>query len=99
MGDCLKINETLIDFEFGGNNFRLEDIRKIQDLLRRNKAKYDEDRLREWRERKQMSAEDTQLQKLYLEQDTRQEQVRMEEEAKDSRSREIDRIWKAMEQE
>ena len=24
--DCLKINETLIDFEFGGNNFRLEDV-------------------------------------------------------------------------
>ena len=74
-------------------------IRKIQDLLRRNKAKYDEERLREWRERKQMGLEDTQLQKLYLEQDTRREQARMEEEAKDQRSREIDRIWKAMQAE
>ena len=31
--DCLKLNETLIDFEFAGNNFRIEDIRKIQQCL------------------------------------------------------------------
>ena len=24
--DCLRVNETLIDFEFGFNNFRLEDV-------------------------------------------------------------------------
>jgi len=27
--DMLRVNETLIDFEFGFNNFRLEDIQKI----------------------------------------------------------------------
>ena len=39
--DCLERNHTLIDFEFERNNFRLEDIRKLQDLLRRNKKEYD----------------------------------------------------------
>lgn len=65
--DCLHQNHTLIDFEFERNNFRLEDIRRLQDLLRRNKAEYDEARLREWRERKMMRDEDHALQKHYLE--------------------------------
>ena len=74
-------------------------ISKIQDLLRRNRAKYDEARLIEWRERKQMGSEDHGLQKFYLEKETRFEQVRMEEEAKDSRTNEIDKMWRAMQDE
>ena len=27
--EATRVNETLIDFEFGFNNFRLEDVRKI----------------------------------------------------------------------
>jgi len=71
--DCLHQNHTLIDFEFERNNFRLEDIRRLQDLLRRNKAEYDQARLMEWRERKMMRGEDNALQKHYLEVETRQE--------------------------
>lgn len=71
-------------------------VRKIQDYLRRNKAKYDEERLEEWRERKQMGAEDQQLMKYYLERMTAIESSRMEEEAKESHEREIDKMWKAM---
>jgi len=65
--------ETLIDFEFGFNNFELTHTRSIQDYLRRNKAKYDEERLKEWRERKMMRSEDQQLAKFYLERETANE--------------------------
>lgn len=92
----VKNQETLIDFEFGFNSFRLEDVRKIQDYLRRNKAKYDEERLKEWRERKMMGDEDRQLLKYYLERETAFESARMEEDAKSTREREIDKVWKAM---
>lgn len=57
----------LIDFEFGGSNtFRLEDIRKIQEYLRGNKDKHDEERLEEWRERKFMRIDDQQMQKYNI---------------------------------
>ena len=36
--EATRFNETLIDFEFGFNNFALKDVRKIQDNLKRNKA-------------------------------------------------------------
>ena len=64
--------------------------------MRRNKAKYDEERLKEWRERKMMGDEDRQLLKYYLERETADESARMEEEAKSTREREIDKVWKAM---
>ena len=91
-----KNQDTLIDFEFGNNPFRLEDVRKIQDFLRRNKAKYDEERLQEWRERKTMGEEDSKLLKYYLERENAFEQARMEEEAISFRTREIDKMFKAM---
>ena len=62
----------------------------------RNKAMYDAERMKEWRERKLMRAEDQQLAKYYLEEETAKEQNRMEEEAKSTREREIEKIWKAM---
>ena len=74
-------------------------MRKIQDFLRRNKARYDEERLQEWRERKQMGEEDRKLLKFYLEQESAFEQQRMEEDARSTREREIDKMWKAMLQE
>lgn len=54
----LDENETLIDFEFSNNGFSLNQIRSIQEKLLRNNKKYQEDRLREWRERKTMLGED-----------------------------------------
>ena len=61
-----------------------------------NKQQYDEERLKEWRERKCMRDEDHQLTKYYLEQETANEQARMEEDAQMTREREIDKMWKAM---
>jgi hypothetical protein len=83
--ETTRINWDLIDFEFGFNKFTLEQVRTIQDNLRRNKRKYDEDRLREWRERKLMNEEDIRLKNLYLEEQARKEQERMEEEARELR--------------
>ena len=56
--DMLDVNETLIDFEFGFNAFSLDQVRSIQFKLGRNKAAYNKARLYEWRERKNMLAED-----------------------------------------
>ena len=75
--ECTNYNHDLIDFEFGFNNFKLDQVHftsfifeqtiKIQDNLMRNKAEYDAERLKEWRERKLMNDEDIRLKNLYLE--------------------------------
>ena len=57
---------------------------------------YDENRLREWRERKGMGDEDKALTKYYLQKETENEQKRMEEETKAQRSHEIEKMWRAM---
>lgn len=90
----LEQNETLIDFEIMFNQFHLEDIREIQRLLLRNNKIFEENRLREWRERKQMLEEDENLHARYLKLETKLEQLRMEEEAREHREREIDATWK-----
>ena len=59
----------------------------------RNNEKYREDRLREWRERKSMANEDESLAALYLKQGTADEQLKMEDETKETREREIDQQW------
>jgi hypothetical protein len=72
----------------------LEQIRTIQDNLRRNKKKYDEDRLREWRERKLMQDEDVRLKELYIQEQAMKELERMEEEDRENREAEIDEQWR-----
>lgn len=62
--------------------------------MKRNKAKYDEERLKEWRERKLMNDEDVRLKNLFLEEQSKKEQERMEEEARDLRERELDEEWR-----
>lgn len=65
MGDKLvhatAQNETLIDLNFSFNNFSIEQTRQIQANIKRNKAMYDAERLKEWRERKSMRDEDQKL--------------------------------------
>ena len=72
--DCLKDNLTLIDFEFGNNSFDLNDTRKIQEYLVRNRKLYNDARLQEWRERCTMRAELDDLEKLYEVTETKQRQ-------------------------
>ena len=56
-----NINETLICFEFGLNQFLLEHVRAIRANLTRNKKAYDEERFLEWKERKRMAEEERQM--------------------------------------
>jgi Ran GTPase-activating protein (RanGAP) involved in mRNA processing and transport len=64
--EALAVNYSLIDFEFGFNQFSVDTIRQLQFYLRRNKAIYDENQLREWNERRFMRGEDSALQQKYL---------------------------------
>ena len=43
------------------NQFSIADSQGLQEHLKDNKADYDEERLREWRERKSMRSEDNAL--------------------------------------
>lgn len=60
----------------------------------RNKASYDEQRLKEWRERKLMKAEDEALHTKYMKEQSRAEEVRMETETKELREAQIEEKWK-----
>ncbi len=84
----------MIDFEFGNNNFKLEDVRKIQEHLIRNRNAFDKARLEEWRERKQMRGELESLEKLYLKQQTAEQEKQMEEDNRMLKEREIEENWK-----
>jgi hypothetical protein len=94
--EATEANTTLINFEFGLNPFTLEQIRKIQDNLKRNKAAYDNERMREWRERMLMSTEEEAMSiKVTGEQERK---IRDEEAEELSKAREAAReeIWKQM---
>jgi hypothetical protein len=85
----LSINHTLIDMEIGFNNFALADVRAIQQALIRNKKMYDFERLKEWKERKLMRGEDEGLHGLYLKEQSKKEEIRMETETKELREAQI----------
>lgn len=63
----------------------MEDSRQIQQYLIRNKALFDAERLKEWRERKIMRYEDEQLRKMYMAENANKEQAIIEEEAREIR--------------
>ena len=75
----LEKNTTLIDFDFSGNSFTMEDSRAIQEILKRNKAVYDDERIKEWKERKLMRHENDKLGEHYLVEKSRLEEERMAE--------------------
>lgn len=89
----LENNHTLIDFDFSGNNFNMDDSRTIQLYLKRNKAMFDGERVKEWKERKNMRAEDEKLRKMYMEENATREQMVMDEEAKEIREAELNEKW------
>jgi hypothetical protein len=62
--------------------------------LRRNKRIFDEERLIEWKERKFMRSEDEKLKLLFMQQNSKKEQGRMEEEAREVREDELNEKWK-----
>lgn len=89
----LEYNHTLIDFNFAQNYFTMEDSRAIQSYLQRNKAEFDYERLKEWRERKLMRAEDEALRRQYMAESASKQQDQMEEEAREIREAELNDKW------
>jgi hypothetical protein len=92
--EALAVNYSLIDFEFGFNQFSVDTIRQLQFYLRRNKAIYDENQLREWNERRFMRAEDSALQQKYLKVENELEKKRMAEEEYETKEREVAEMWR-----
>lgn len=76
------------------NDFSLEDSRAIQNYMKRNKELYDQERQKEYQERKAMEAEESQLRELYLKEQAQKELEHMEEEAKEAKEIELDFKWK-----
>ena len=89
----IENNDTLIDFDFSMNHFSMADSQAIQDKLVANKAAYDEERRREWKERQAMKAEDQALRKHFLSEASATESRRMEEEAREIREAELNAKW------
>lgn len=58
-----------------------------------NKAAYDEERRREWKERQAMKAEDQALRRHFLQEASNNESRRMEEEAREIREAELNAKW------
>ena len=71
----------------------MEDSRQIQEYLKRNKAAYDAERVKEWKERKQMHQEGEQLRQLRLAESAAKEQALMEEELREFKEEEINSKW------
>ena len=86
----LKDNLTLIEFDYSMNDFQLEDSRAIQSYMKRNKELYDQERQKEYQERKGMKAEESQLRELYLKEQAQQELEHMEEEVKEAKEKEVE---------
>jgi hypothetical protein len=60
----------------------------------RNKREYDAERLKEWDERKIMREDDEKMKELQLQEQSKKEQDRMEEEAREIREAELNEKWK-----
>ena len=90
----LEENKTLIDFDFSMNQFSIADSQAIQDMLMSNKADYDAERLKEWRERKAMRDEDNALRTKQLAEGAEKAQAIMEEEARETRESELNEKWR-----
>ena len=90
----LEQNKTLIDFDFSMNNFAINESHAIQDILKANKADYDGERLKEWRERKSMRGEDNALRTKQLAESSAKAQAIMEQEARETRESELNEKWR-----
>ena len=61
--------------------------------LMENKADYDEERRREWKERQAMKSEDQALRRYFLAENSSKESQRMEDEAREIREAELNAKW------
>jgi hypothetical protein len=92
--DATAANKTLIDFQFYENKFDLRSIEIIQANIKRNKEQYDRDRLQEWRERKLMANEDSEMHIKQVQTEAQKKKNQLEEESKEQRDQQLDDQWK-----
>jgi len=85
ISEAMKENKTLISLEISGNDLPVEEIRSIQDSLMRNKKAYDEERLREFKERKMMNEEDSANKNLMDAEDKKKEELELQDKNKKAR--------------
>jgi hypothetical protein len=80
--ECMEINHTLINLEITHNELSVRQIRIIQDCLKKNKQTYDAERLREFKERKQMNEEDSATKHLLDIEENKKKTVELEQQNK-----------------
>jgi hypothetical protein len=94
--DAMEINTTLINLELSENFLSVIQIRDIQKYLKRNKKAYDEERLREFKERKLMNEEDL-ASKNYIDiETTKKNNVEVQDHNKKQRFEERENKYKEM---
>lgn len=91
--DAMQMNNTLIHLDVTGNKLFLSQIREIKAKLEENKRAYDEERFREWEERKRMREEQeaTEMIGTVLEQEEFRDKHRMVREKMEREKR--DKNW------
>ena len=83
--DAMEQNTTLISLEITDNGLSVLQIRKIQEYLNRNKKAYDDERLREFKERKMMNEEDAANKNLLDIEEKKKEEVEIQQKNKQNR--------------
>ena len=94
--EAMEINTTLISMDLSENDLSVRDIRQINDYLKRNKKMYDEERLREFRERKMMNEEDTKNKDLIDIEEKKKEQEEIKAKNKQERMAERQKKYAEM---
>jgi len=92
----MKENKTLISLELTDNALTIEQTREIQEYLNRNKKAYDEERLREFKERKLMHEEDSATENLVDIEEKKKEKTEIEIKNKQQRQDEREKKYAEM---
>ncbi len=94
--DAMESNRTLISLEITDNGLTVEQIRKLQNCLNRNKKIYDDERLREFKERKLMHEEDTGNKNLIDIEEKKKEESEIQKKNKEQRQTDREKKYSDM---
>ncbi len=92
----MKVNTTLISLEMQDNGLSVKQTREIEKYLMRNKKAYDEERLREFKERKLMHEEDTGTKNLVDIEEKKKEELEIQKKNKEERQAEREKKYAEM---
>lgn len=94
--EAMEVNTTLISMELMENNLLVIQTRKIKEYLNRNKKAYDDERLREFKERKMMNEEDLANKNLVDIEEKKKEEEEIQKKNKQERMEERQRKYAEM---